>query len=615
MSSLKPGGPRIRLNQSDGPYQELAVRFRSPSNTSSYGSLDDARTPPGMACMAVSPPYGASQSGSLDDERDAQVKVVSQCRGHTPLDEMGVNPRKQQVIRLVSRCRGMPYGTQAGILLDEEDDDDQLPVEAPPGIRVIARCTENSGSYSYREDEARATAERSGRYRERVPAYPRGRHAGAAPEPSSDSGVPAIAHIMGECAHFQELSDTTELSYEDEYGSCKVCVQRMRDKSTEGAPPPRMARKSSMVHIYAGEKAGDGSRGQRRERRLCEMRSRQKSKKVAPQSPPTQRETRAPAPSSAEAAPRLPPSPPRSPPSPPVSGPPSRASTKPSSSRPSSRQSSGGGSASPPGPKVQIEDKMWDASHSSSIEVQVTSQRAGREKSSPRAREVAKKPRPPTPPAEARHTARVKSTKDTTEIKKRTNAVLPKLGPATTSAERVMREAWEQYYREYDRYKEEMSVWESVQRKMRKQLARFMGGPSKPPAPPPLGGAPRASKTALAISGDPGVPADEGMHIRIGLPGRLAKGRRSVSGSRPMEEAPPCVQAMYAHPGPFGPLGAFGSPPPVRPGPYGPFGPRPMLMAPPPGSLGPPGPFGPRQPLHGMQPPRRSGSHITLNFM
>lgn len=553
------------------------MRFRSPSNTSSYyGSEEDHRFPPGMARMAVSSPYGASFSGgSLDGERDAQVRVVSQCRGHTPLDEMGVNPHKQQVIRLVPRCRGLPYGAQAGILLDEElEDDDELHIDAPPGIRVIARCTETSGSYSYRDDEARAAVDRSGRYR-----------------------YPAIAHVMGQCAHFPERSDSTEFHYEDEYGSCKVCVGRMKDRSSEGGPPLRATRKSSTVHIYTGDKAGDGSKKKRRERRLCEMRSRPKSKKVAPQSP-RQRETRARAPSSSEAAS----------PSPPASGSPSRASTRLSNSRHSSRQSSVGGSASPSGPpsppqglKVQIEDGVRSGSHSSSVEVLVTNQ-----KSSPRAQEGIKK---------------------TTEIKKRTKAgrASSKLLAAATSGERVMRAAWEQYYREYDKYKEEMAVWESVQRKMRKQLARFMGGPAKPPSPPGALGTPRLSKTALALTGDQGAAtddqaaADDGMRIRIGLPGRLARGgRRSVSGSRPAEEAPPCVQAMYAHPGPFGPQGALAAPPPVQPGLYGPFG-QPFLMAPPPrfGSRGPPGPFGPRPPppLRGMQPPRRSGSHITLNLM
>lgn len=308
--------------------------------------------------------------------------------------------------------------------------------------------------------------------------------------------------------------------------------------------------------------------------------------------------------------------------------------------------------------KLEIEDLSWDSSRSSSVEIQLTRQQARRRgkdssrgRSTSRTREVAKKPVPPTPPSELSCDVQLKVTmsKESLELlRDATNKhpAAPK-SKAATSSEMVMRAAWQQYYSEYDRYKEEMAVWEDVQRKMRKQLARFLSGPSKPPAPPP-GVQPKmgaSSKTALALpasseqaSTGTNPQADEGMHIRIGLPGRMVKrrGSRSFSAGRPLEEAPPCVQAMYAHPGPFGPPGPFGSqpsfggpqpfgPPPLPfAGPGGPFRgvgfprPPPMLMARQHQQFGPPGPFTPQQPplpFAGMRPPRRSTSRITLNFM
>lgn len=710
MSSSKPvGGPRIRLEggggSADETYPEIAVRFKSPENSASYDSFG-SRHPP-VSYRAVVGPYGASVSASIDDgDKDAELNIVEECKGHTPLDDMGVKVRnKQPTIRLVSRCRGMPYGTQAGVIIDptedyEEEDDDlaELSLSAPPGIRVIGRCTDHSGgSYSYREEQlgVAPAVGRSGRCRDHNGS--RGGVGGRAPEYSRSTDrsgrLPAIAHVIGECRHFPDMSET-ELSYEDDYQTCRMCVQLLHDKARDGAAAggsqvtPRLARKSSMVHIYADDLEGDASKSQHREKRLCEMKTRYVSKKPPsgpPQAqppPPSHREkekkSRAPYKGSSLSGMKLR--------SRTVSQPASRTHSRPSSSpspipsRPSSRQSSRPVSSSPSPSragsrspsmattaKLEVEDVSWDSSRSSSIEVQVSKQWDGgrrdkgdtvREKRSA-GRGMSKKPVAPTPPPEMRYAmqAKLATSKNSLEIVKRRSGEkvggggggLPRSAP--TSAEMVMRAAWEQYYREYDRYKEEMAEWENVQRKMRKQLARFMSGPTKPPAPPPgiQDTTPRTSKTALALAADPNSTslsvggsnqppnADEGMHIRIGLPGRMVKGHRSRSFSvgRPIEDAPPCVQAMYAHPGPFGPPGMFGSqpsvggPPPFGqappqqfppfgrpPGPpFGPFGrpPPPMLMPPP--QFGPPGPFGQQPEFAGMGPPRRSVSHIRLNFM
>ncbi|XP_077499996.1 uncharacterized protein LOC144110774 [Amblyomma americanum] len=694
MAGSRTGGPRIRLESSPsgGPYQELAVRFKSPSNTS-VGSLASAP----LSYTAVVGPYGASISVSSDEgERDAELNIVNQCKGHTPLDDMGIKMRNQPTIRLVSRCRGTPYGTQTGVILDDPDEDQdevELSIDAPPGIRVIGRCTD-SGSYSYRDEEMMIPPAigRTGRCRDHMAAYVRSRGgavtAGAKEYSggSSERGVAAIAHVMGECTHFQEMSET-EVSYEDDYETCKVCVKRMKETSRDGAAAqaPRITRKTSMVHIYAGDIDGDSPRDQLKQKRLCETKARYTAKRYPPSPPQTLSRSPSPPPS----PPPLPPNrerksrapykpPPASPPrrqpksqTPPPSRTPSRPSSSPSPSRPSSRISSRAMSSSrspsraesrspsmATTAKLEIEDTSWNSSQSSSIEVQLTKKPAKRRekessrvKTTSRAREIPKKPVAPTPPPELRYSveAKVAMSKDSLEMIKRasTEKVDASKSKPATSAEMVMRAAWQQYYSEYDKYKEEMAEWEDVQRKMRKQLARFMSGPSKPPAPPP-GVQPTvaSSKSALALPAPPeqasagsNPQADEGMHIRIGLPGRMVKGRRSrsFSAGRPLEDAPPCVQAMYAHPGPFGPPGPFGSqpsfgnpPPPYGPppmpfaGPGGPFRgvgfprPPPMLMPPPQQQFGPPGPFAPQQPplpFSGMRPLRRSTSRITLNFM
>lgn len=724
-SSKPPGGPRIRLeagsSSMDGDYPELAVRFKSPNNSTSYDSFE-SRQPP-MTYTAVLSPYGASVSASVDDgDRDAEMKIVEECRGHTPLDDMGIKVRnKQPTIRLVSRCRGTPYGTQTGVIIDDEYSEDpdlaELSLEAPPGIRVIGRCTDHSGgSYSYRDEQIGVppAVGRSGRCRDHI--ANRGGMGGGVQEYSGSidrkGRLPAIAHVIGECRHFPDMSET-ELSYEDDYKTCRMCVQTLHDAAGGGAAPggaggglvaPRLTRKSSKVHIYADGKEGDGARGQTREKRLCEMKSRYVSKKPSPgqQQPPPpppsywDRERRSRAPhkvpsasgikvrskimsqpaSRTQSRPSSSPSPSPSSPSPTLSRPSSKQSSRPavsssrSPSRPDSRSPSMATTA-----KLQVEDMSWDSSQTSSVEVQVSkhwdsgrrdkgdSRRrdtgdTGRDKRSG-GRAMSKKPTAPTPPPEMRYAvqAKVVSSKNSLDALRRRSgekvggAGLPRSTP--TSAEMVMRAAWEQYYREYDKYKEEMAEWETVQRKMRKQLARFLSGPSKPPAPPPgiQETTPSPSKTALALAPDPNSTSlsvggtnqpsnpDEGMHIRIGLPGRMVKGRRSRSFSvgRPIEDAPPCVQAMYAQPGAFGPPGVFGSqpslggppppfgqPPPQQlppfgrpPGPPfgGPFGrpPPPMLM--PPSPFGPPGPFGPQLEFSGIRPPRRSVSHIRLNFM
>ncbi|XP_070381626.1 uncharacterized protein [Dermacentor albipictus] len=705
MSSSKPaGGPLIRLERGGGSvddsYQELAVRFQSPNKSVSYDSFGSPRAP--VSYRAVVGPYGASVSASIDDgDKDAELNVVEECKGHTLLDDMGVKIRnKQPTIRLVSRCRGMPYGTQAGVIVDptedyEEEDDDlvELSLSAPPGIRVIGRCTDHSGSsYSYREEQIGVppAVGRSGLCRDHIAS--RGGMGGRVQEYSGSSqrsgGLPAIAHVIGECRHFADMSET-ELSYEDDYQTCRMCVQLPGGRARAGAPAggagggpvtPRLARKSSMVHIYAGDLEGDVSKSQHREKKLCEMKTRYVSKKP-PSGPPQaasyrERENRSRAPYKVPSLSGMklrsrtvsqPASKTQSRPSSSPSRSPSRRSSR-QSFRPASTSPSQAGSRSPSmatSAKLEMEDVSWDSSGSSSIEVHVSKQWDGshrdkgdtvREKRSA-GHGMSKKPVAPTPPPEMRYAMQAKLTtsKNSLEIGKRKSG--ERVGGALlrsspTSAEMVMRAAWEQYYREYDRYKAEMAEWETVQRKMRKQLARFMTGPTKPPAPPPgiQDTTPRTSKTALALAADPNSTslsigganqppnADEGMHIRIGLPGRMVKRNRSrsFSAGRPIEDAPPCVQAMYANPGPFGPPGVFGSQPsaggpPPRfgqpqqqhfspfgrpPGPpFGPFGrpPPPMLM--PPSQFGPPGPFGPQQELAGMGPPRRSGSRIQLNFM
>lgn len=735
MSSSKPvGGPRIRLEGGsggsvDGGYQEIAVRFKSPSNSTSYESFA-SRQPP-VAYTAVLGPYGASVSASIDDgDREPEMKVVEECKGHTPLDDMGIKiHNKQPTIRLVPRCRGTPYGTQSGVIIDDDysEDEDlvQLSLDAPPGLRVIGRCTDHSGggSYSYIEEQISMppAVGRTGRCRDHK--ANRGGMGGGVQDHSGASDrhgrLPAIAHVIGECRHFPNMSET-ELSYEDDYQTCKMCVQMLHDKGRDGAAgggtgvgpvTSKLARKSSIVHIYADGREGDGSKGHR-EIRLCEMRARQASKKpspgqpqAAPPPPPPpsyrdrERKSRAPhkVPSgsgmkfrsklfsqpASRTQSRPSSSPSRSPSSPTPT--PSRPSSKQSSrhaisssrspSRPDSRSPSMATTA-----RLEVEDMSSGSSEASSIEVQVSKQwessrrdkgdsgrrdkgdtgrrdigDTAREKRSS-GRSMSKKPMAPTPPPEIRYAMQAKLALSKASLESVKRKSTDKIGglphSAPTSAEMVMRAAWEQYYREYDRYKEEMAEWENVQRKMRKQLARFMSGPSKPPAPPPgvRETTPAASKTALALAHDPNSTSmstsgsnqppnpDEGMHIRIGLPGRMVKGRRSRSFSvgRPIEDAPPCVQAIYAHPGAFGPPGMFGSqpslggpPPPFGPPPpqqlppfgrppgppFGPFGrPRmPMLMPPP--QLGPPGPFGPQLEYSGMRPPRRSMSHIRLNLM
>lgn len=744
MSSSKPvGGPCIRLGGSSGGsvdgggYQEVAVRFRSPSNSTSYDSFATSHQPP-VTYKAVLGPYGASVSGSLDDgEREPEMKIVEECKGHTPLDDMGIKIRnKQPTIRLVKRCRGTPYGTQSGVIIDEDysidEDLVQLSLDAPPGLRVIGRCTDHSGggSYSYIEEQIGVlpAVGRSGRCRDHL-ANHRGMRGGYHdPSGGSDpSGcLPAIAHVIGECRHFPDMSET-ELSYEDDYQTCKMCVQMLHDKGRDGAAAggtgvgpvtPRLARKSSVVHIYASGREGDGTKGLR-ETRLCEMRSHQTSKKPSPGQTqaiqPTSgspshrdrdRKLREPQkvpsasgmkvrkkivsqpPSNEQSRPSSSPSRSPSSPSPPPSWPSSKQSSR--RARPSSRSPSRPGSRSPSmttTARLDVEGDSWGSSETSSIDIEVSKhwESGRRDKGDSRHREkgdtardkrisgrsMSKKPVAPTPPPEMRYAMQAKlalSKASLNSVKRKSSEKfgrgLPRSAP--TSAEMVMRAAWEQYYREYDRYKEEMAEWENVQRKMRKQLARFMTGPSKPPAPPPgvQETTPSASKTALALAHDPNSTSmstggsnqppnpDDGMHIRIGLPGIMVKGRRSRSRSfsvgRPIEDTPPGVPAMYARPGAFGPPGIFGSqtpaagpPPPFGPPPpqqfppfgrppgppFGPFGrPRmPMLMPPSqfgppgpfgtPGSFGPPGPFGPQLEYSGMGPPRRSMSHIRLNYL
>uniref|UniRef100_A0A131YFB8 Uncharacterized protein n=1 Tax=Rhipicephalus appendiculatus TaxID=34631 RepID=A0A131YFB8_RHIAP len=727
MSSSKPvGGPRIRLEGGrgsaasiDGGYQEVAVRFMSPSNSTSYDSFATSHQPP-VTYTAVMGPYGASVSASLDDgDREPEMKIVEECKGHTPLDNMGIKIRnKQPTIRLVKRCRGTPYGTQTGVIIDDDYSEDeesvQLSLDAPPGIRVIGRCTEHSGggSYSYIEEQIGVppAVGRSGRCRDHH--AKRGSKGGSHSGGSERSGrLPAIAHVMGECRHYPDMSET-EFSYEDDYQTCKMCVQMLHDKGRDGAAAgagqvtPRLSRKSSIVHIYADGREGDGHG----EVRLCEIRTRQASKKPSPgqtqaapppPAPPSHRDRKSRAPHKVPSASVMkvrrkmvsqpPPkthsrpssSPSRSPSSPTI--PPSRPSSRQSSrrARSSSRSPSRPGSHPPSmttTAKLEVEDESWGSSETSSIDIEVSEHwESGRrdkgdsgrhDKGGGRHREkgdtarekrssgrsMSKKPVAPTPPPEMRYAIQAKLALSKASLESVKRKSTEKVGgslphSAPTSAEMVMRAAWEQYYREYDRYKEEMAEWESVQRKMRKQLARFMSGPSKPPAPPPgvRETTPVPSKSALALAHDPHSTSmstggsnpnpDEGMHIRIGLPGRMVKGRRSRSFSvgRPIEDAPPCVQAMYAHPGAFGPPGIFGSQPPTGgppppfgppppqqfppfgrpPGPpFGPFGrPRMPMLMPPPSQFGPPGPFGPQLEYSGMRPPRRSMSHIRLNFM
>ncbi|KAL1416895.1 hypothetical protein MTO96_027390 [Rhipicephalus appendiculatus] len=559
----------------------------SPSNSTSYDSFATSHQPP-VTYTAVMGPYGASVSASLDDgDREPEMKIVEECKGHTPLDNMGIKIRnKQPTIRLVKRCRGTPYGTQTGVIIDDDYSEDeesvQLSLDAPPGIRVIGRCTEHSGggSYSYIEEQIGVP-----------PAV--GRTVGA---------LPAIAHVMGECRHYPDMSET-EFSYEDDYQTCKMCVQMLHDKGRDGAAAgagqvtPRLSRKSSIVHIYADGREGDGHG----EVRLCEIRTRQANKKPSPgqtqaapppPAPPSHRDRKSRAPHKVPSASVMkvrrkmvsqpPPkthsrpssSPSRSPSSPTL--PPSRPSSRQSSrrARSSSRSPSRPGSHPPSmttTAKLEVEDESWGSSETSSIDIEVSEHwESGRrdkgdsgrhDKGGGRHREkgdtarekrssgrsMSKKPVAPTPPPEMRY------------------AIQAKLALSKASLESVKRKSTEKYYREYDRYKEEMAEWESVQRKMRKQLARFMSGPSKPPAPPPgvRETTPVPSKSALALAHDPHSTSmstggsnpnpDEGMHIRIGLPGRMVKGRRSRSFSvgRPIEDAPPVCASHVRPPGSF----------------------------------------------------------------